>query len=204
MTVERFGGLDVLVNNAGGGTGGPIADSEMSEYARIVAVNQTGVWLGVRAAMRVMRERGGGSIVNIASTAAAIGRPGSGAYCAAKWAVRGITRTAALEGAEHGIRANAVLPGLIRTPIYDDFPALAGIDEILRSERRIMGMTVPMGRRGEPIEVSAVVVFLASDDSSYISGVEFPVDGGMLAGALPSGIWETHARSGALDASMAG
>jgi 3alpha(or 20beta)-hydroxysteroid dehydrogenase len=150
-----------------------------------------------------MRARGGGSIVNVGSRASAIGIPGSGAYSAAKFGVRGITRTAALENAEHGIRVNMIYPGLVHTPIFDETPVSVDLDEILARERWFMGVGVPMGRRGKPSEVSPLVVFLASDESSYVTGVEIPVDGGMLAGATASGIHEIRGTGGALDEAMA-
>jgi 3alpha(or 20beta)-hydroxysteroid dehydrogenase len=168
---ERFGGLHVLVNNAGIARPGPIESSPIADYHDTVAVNQTGVWLGIRAVASALRAAGGGSIVNISSAAGLGASAGLAAYGMTKWAVRGLTKTAAGELAHDGIRVNSVHPGLIETGMLAD----AGIP----SEA---AMVSPFGRMGSPEEVARLVLFLASDDSSYCTGSEFSVDGGIFTG----------------------
>jgi 3alpha(or 20beta)-hydroxysteroid dehydrogenase len=168
---ERFGGLHVLVNNAGIARPGPIESSPIEDYHDTVAVNQTGVWLGIRAVASALRAAGGGSIVNISSAAGLGASAGLAAYGMTKWAVRGLTKTAAGELAHDGIRVNSVHPGLIETDMLAD----AGIP----SEA---AMVSPFGRMGSPEEVARLVLFLASDDSSYCTGSEFSVDGGIFTG----------------------
>jgi 3alpha(or 20beta)-hydroxysteroid dehydrogenase len=178
--VGRFGRLDILVNNAGG-TGlrhGSVDGLPMEDYDFVIDLNQRGPWLGIRAATSAMREAGGGSIINISSIGGFIGLAGLGAYSAAKWAVRGMSRTAAVELAPDGIRVNTVHPGFIDTPGSSS----TGLPQIVEETGAFRGVPVPLRRAGRPIEVARVVLFLASDESSYCTGAEFVVDGGVLAG----------------------
>ncbi|MFC3966146.1 glucose 1-dehydrogenase [Nocardia jiangsuensis] len=165
---ERFGGLHVLVNNAGIVNGNLLPDFELSEWQKIIDINLTGTFLGMRASVPLLRKSGGGSIVNISSVEGLRGSAGLHGYVATKFAVRGLTKSAALELAPQGIRVNSVHPGLIRTPMTEGIP-----EDFLQ---------IPLGRGAEPEEVSALVVFLASDESSYSTGAEFVVDGGLTAG----------------------
>jgi 3alpha(or 20beta)-hydroxysteroid dehydrogenase len=169
--VKRHGRLDVLVNNAGIARMGRLINVTTEEWDRTIAVNQTGVFLGMRTAARAMIEAGnGGSIVNISSVAGMQGLFGSTAYGASKWAVRGMTKVAAKELGRHGIRVNSIHPGYIET----DMLAQGGFDDYDKLARR-----VPMGRIGRPDDIANVVLFLATDAASYVTGQEFVVDGGI-------------------------
>ena len=180
-TRRRFGEPNSLVNCAGIDTDGTIESATIEEYDRVVAVCQTGVWLGIRALAPALRAAGGGSIVNISSVAGAVGQPCLGSYTAAKWAVRGITRQAASELADSNIRVNAVLPGFIDTMMGGTG---AGLREQLRLTKQACGASVPMGRIGEASEVAKLVAFLLTEESSYCTGADFVIDGGLLAGPL--------------------
>jgi NAD(P)-dependent dehydrogenase (short-subunit alcohol dehydrogenase family) len=169
---ERFGLLNVLVNNAGIISKGGAVEEEERTWHRVIAVNQTGVFLGMKHAVPAMRRAGGGSIVNIASTLGVMGAENYIAYQASKGAVRQMTKSAALSYVGDGIRVNTICPGFITTPMTD------ALDEEIREHDT--GMT-PMGRPGRPIEVSHAVVFLASDEASFVTGAELYVDGGYLA-----------------------
>jgi 3alpha(or 20beta)-hydroxysteroid dehydrogenase len=164
-----FGQVDVLVNNAG------IVHKELAEttseadFRRVIDVNEIGVWLGMKAVLAPMKTAGGGSIVNLSSTAGLIGMPGIMSYIAAKWAVRGMTKAAAHEFADYGIRVNSVHPGVIDTAMNADRAA----DPLVAAQ--------PIKRYGTVDEVAHMVVFLASDDSSYSTGSEFVVDGGFTS-----------------------
>ncbi|MDO3650920.1 glucose 1-dehydrogenase [Nocardia mangyaensis] len=166
--VEEFGGLHVLVNNAGIVNGNLLVDFALAEWQRIVDINLTGTFLGMQAAVPAMLAAGGGSIVNISSVEGMRGSPGLHGYTATKFAVRGLTKSAALELAPQGIRVNSVHPGLISTPMTEGIPA-----DFLQ---------IPLARAAEPDEVSALVAYLASDESSYSTGAEFVVDGGLTVG----------------------
>jgi NAD(P)-dependent dehydrogenase (short-subunit alcohol dehydrogenase family) len=169
---QRFGALHVLVNNAGIITEGGAVDEPEETWNRVLAVNQTGVFLGTKHAVPAMRRAGGGAIVNISSTLGVVGAEDYISYQATKGAVRQITRSAALSYATDGIRVNTVCPGFILTPMTEALD-----DEIHEHD---IGMT-PMGRAGRPEEVSNAVLFLASDEASFITGAELYVDGGYLA-----------------------
>lgn len=170
FALERFGGLNVLVNNAGIAHRAPIAEHTVADYERLVAVNQLGVFLGMRAAIARMTAAGGGSIVNISSGAGLRATKYLIGYAATKYAVTGMTAAAALELARHGIRVNSVHPGVIDTPMLGDTTP-----EMTSS----MLKSTPLRRIGDPREVARVVLFLASDESSYMTGAHVPVDGGM-------------------------
>ena len=180
--VERFGSVGVLVNNAGGAPSGSIEEQPRSDYERTIAVNQTGVWLGIRSLAPHLRAAGGGSIVNVSSAIGMLGAPGLAAYSAAKFAVRGITRSAALELATDGIRVNSVHPGLIETQETEG----SGAAEAIADSGEFARITVPLGRIGTAAEVAQLILFLASAESSYCTGGEYLVDGGMLAGPPPA------------------
>lgn len=167
-TVAAFGHLNVLVNNAGIANIGTVESYDLADWQRIIDVNLTGVFLGMRASVGAMRSAGGGSIINISSIEGFAGTTMMHGYIAAKFGVRGITKSAALELGQWGIRVNSVHPGLIRTPMTDGVPS-----DFFQTA---------LGRAAEPEEVSNLVVYLASDESSYSTGSEFVVDGGTLAG----------------------
>lgn len=173
QVVHDLGGLDVLVNNAGIERKTPLLDVEDAEWESILKVNLTGAFYCMRACGRVMRERGGGSIVNISSVHEDRPFPGFAPYCAAKGGLRMLMRDAALELAPHRIRVNNVAPGAIATPINQQTMADPGKMAALQS-------IVPLGRMGRPAEVADVVVYLASDRSSYVTGSTYFVDGGMM------------------------
>jgi len=165
---ERFGHLDVLVNNAGVVRVAPVVDETDDGWRTTMAVNATGVFYGMRAAIPALRRADGGSIVNIASIYGPVGAPGYVAYTASKGAVIAMTKVAALEHAQHGIRVNAICPGPVRTPMSEE-EGDASVD------------ITPLRRRAEPGEISAAVAFLASDDAVDVTGAELAVDGGYLA-----------------------
>lgn len=167
--VERHGRLDVLVNNAGILSAAKLVNTRTEDWDRVIAINQTGVFFGMRAVAPTMIEQGGGSIVNISSVAGLEGVYGSMAYTASKFAVRGMTKVAAKELGPSGVRVNSVHPGIIDTEMTSDFPK----ERMLRA--------VPLNREADPSEVASLVLFLACDESSYCTGQEFVVDGGMHA-----------------------
>jgi 3alpha(or 20beta)-hydroxysteroid dehydrogenase len=171
-TVERFGGLHVLINNAGIGHFARIADHTLADYERVIAVNQTGVFLGMRAVLAPMRAAGGGSIVNISSGAGLRATKYMIGYAASKYAVTGMTAAAALELARDGIRVNSIHPGVVDTPM------LAAVAD---ADSGALVRTTPMRRMASPAEIAQVALFLASDDASYMTGAHLPVDGGLTA-----------------------
>jgi 3alpha(or 20beta)-hydroxysteroid dehydrogenase len=164
----RFGQLDILVNNAGVVRVAPMVDESDDGWHTTMAVNATGVFYGMRAAIPALRRNGGGSIINIASIYGPVGAPGYVAYTASKGAVIAMTKVAALEHAQDRIRVNAICPGPVRTPMSEQ----EGDDSV---------DITPLRRRAEPEEISSAVAFLASDDANYITGAELAVDGGYLA-----------------------
>jgi 3alpha(or 20beta)-hydroxysteroid dehydrogenase len=166
---DRFGGVHVLVNNAGIAHTGTIAEHTVEAFDRVVAVNQVGVFLGIRTMIGPMSDGGGGSIVNISSGAGLRATKYMIAYAATKYAVTGMTASAALELARHRIRVNSIHPGVIETPMLEvNAPGVT--DAMVRH--------TPMRRMGEPSEIARVALFLASDESSYMTGAHVPVDGG--------------------------
>lgn len=173
--VERFGRLDVLVNNAGIVRAGWLDDLAEDDYMAVVRVNQLGTFLGMRAAAPALRAAGSGAIVNVSSIAGLQGVAGAMPYVASKWAIRGMTKAAAIELGPDGIRVNCVHPGVIDTPMIRN-PQFADIDP----NDACRGF--PIGRVGEPEEVAEMVAFLVSDAASYSTGAEFLVEGGALAG----------------------
>ncbi len=174
--VERYGRLDLAANVAGTpGVYANVADSSTDVWRSTMAVNLDGVYFCVRAELRAMRAAGGGSIVNVASSAGRMGVPGLAAYSASKHGVIGLTKSAALEVAREGIRVNAVLPGSVRTPMLRGF---VGGDESLLER---MGQRAPMGRLGEPDEIAETIVWLLSDAARFVTGNTLAPDGGVAA-----------------------
>jgi 3alpha(or 20beta)-hydroxysteroid dehydrogenase len=174
LAEERFGALHVLVNNAGIVKIAPLFETSLDEYRAVIEVNQTGCFLGMRIAGPAIARAGGGAIVNVSSTGGLEGVPKSIAYAASKHAVTGMTKTAAIELGRYGIRVNSVHPGGVDTPMLN-----------LTDEARATGFAfLPLGRVADPAEIARVVVFLASDDSSYMTGSAVLVDGGSMAGPL--------------------
>ncbi|GAB2680831.1 glucose 1-dehydrogenase [Nocardia goodfellowii] len=171
--VETFGGLHILVNNAAIYTAKPLTDTSAEELERILRVNLIGSFLGIQAVVGPMSAAGGGSIVNISSQAGLQGLPGHAAYGASKWALRGLTKTAALELGPAGIRVNSVHPGPIATPMIGHLGLGTGPGSF---------PSLPLGRVGLPAEVGSLVAFLASDDSAFVTGAELAIDGGLSAG----------------------
>jgi 3alpha(or 20beta)-hydroxysteroid dehydrogenase len=171
------GRFDVLVNNAGILRGATLVKETLEQWHEVLAVNQTGTFLGMRTAARAMIAAGnGGSIVNISSVAGIAGTFGSTSYSASKWAVRGMAKVGAKELGRYGIRVNSVHPGFIQTDMTADFPEMHDEDRRRRTER-----STPLQRLGVPDDIANVVLFLASDASSYCTGQEFIVDGGVQA-----------------------
>lgn len=162
----EFGSLNVLVNNAGIVALGQLRNFDLGKWQKVIDVNLTGTFLGMRVAVDPMTEAGGGSIINVSSIEGLRGAPAVHPYVASKWAVRGLAKSAALELAPLNIRVNSIHPGFIRTPMTAKLP-----EDMV---------TVPLGRPGEAREVSTFVLFLASDESSYTTGSEFVMDGGLV------------------------
>lgn len=174
--LEDHGKIDAFINNAGIYRQSPLAETTLEEYRQVIEINQVGVFLGLKHVGPVMAAAGSGSIVNISSIAGIRGGAGSVAYTASKWAVRGMTKVGMSEFAPAGVRVNSIHPGLIDTPMLQQLPAIeAGQMEAL--VRRI-----PYGRVAEAVEVAKLALFLVSDDSEYLNGVELIIDGGMTQG----------------------
>ncbi|HUJ64582.1 MAG TPA: glucose 1-dehydrogenase [Acidimicrobiales bacterium] len=174
--LHRFGSLQVLVNNAGIGAVGTLDGMPLEEHARIVDVNLNGVYYGMRAAKAALAATGNGSIVNVSSIDGLAGVLGMTSYVASKFAVTGMTRSAAIELGPLGVRVNSIHPGVIDTPM------LGGPDSPVRPRLQRLMERQPIRRMGRPEEVAFLALFLASDESSYITGAAIPVDGGHLAG----------------------
>lgn len=175
-TIDQFGKLNVLVNNAGIITPvREIGDTSLNDYMKVINVNQVGVFLGMREVVGPMKKAGGGSIVNISSIDGLIGMYGATAYCATKFAVRGMTKVAALELGKYGIRVNSIHPGGVQTKILDD-TGLSPEDAAEAFKQ------IPLGRIGQSEEMATLAAYLASDDASYSTGSEFIADGGLTAG----------------------
>jgi NAD(P)-dependent dehydrogenase (short-subunit alcohol dehydrogenase family) len=182
--IERFGGVDIALLNAGiEGTVIPIADYSEEMFDKVLAVNVRGVFLGLKYLMPAISARGGGSIVITSSTAGIRATGGMSAYVASKHAVIGLMRTAALEGAEANIRVNTVNPAPIDTRMMASIEEQRGLPSGDRSNRP-MARRLPLQRYGEPEEVARLMLFLASDDSSYCTGGVYMVDGGVSAGQV--------------------
>jgi 3alpha(or 20beta)-hydroxysteroid dehydrogenase len=174
--VDEFGRVDVLVNNAGIFRITPLAATSADAYMDVIRVNQLGTFLGMQAVTAAMTASGGGSIINISSIAGLRGSAGTIAYSASKWAVRGMTKVAALELAPFGIRVNSIHPGIIDTPMLLD---LMITDDTARAA---IGSRIPIGQVANADQVARLALFLASDESDHSTGAEFVVDGGITAG----------------------
>jgi 3alpha(or 20beta)-hydroxysteroid dehydrogenase len=168
-TAAALGGLHGLINNAGIYQPATLMETDAALFERHMRINQLGVFLGMKAVVPLMERSGGGAIVNISSVAGLRGSPGAIAYSATKWAVRGMTKAAAIDLAPRGIRVNSIHPGPIDTPMLD-------VRTPEQNARRLEA--VPMKRRGTPEEVADLVLFLVSDESRYITGAEVAIDGG--------------------------
>lgn len=164
--VDTYGGLTALVNNAGIVALGKIGKFDMAKWQKVIDVNLTGTFLGMQAVVEQLKAAGGGSIINVSSIEGLRGAPMVHPYVASKWAVRGLAKSAALELGPFNIRVNSVHPGFIRTPMTKHFP-----DDMV---------TAPLGRPGKSEEVSTFIVFLVSDESSFATGSEFVMDGGLV------------------------
>jgi 3alpha(or 20beta)-hydroxysteroid dehydrogenase len=175
--VGAFGRLDVLVNNAGVLLHAPIVDMTLDDLRRVLDVNLVGTWLGIRAVVKPMAANERGSIVNVSSIEGFVGAAGLSAYSASKFGVRGLTKTAAQELGRYGIRVNSVHPGGVMTPM-----AMAAAASFTHLDAAAFLQTMPISRFAQPIEISRLVAFLASDESSYSTGGEFVADGGILSG----------------------
>ncbi|MEO0494543.1 MAG: glucose 1-dehydrogenase [Actinomycetota bacterium] len=170
--VAEYGRLDVLINNAGIFQIADMASTTEDDWHRMLDINQTGVFLGMKTVAPQMKEQGGGSIVNISSIAGLQGTGMAFAYGATKWAVRGMTKSAAQELGPFGVRVNSIHPGIIETPMLEQL----GGDGAALTESR-----TPLGRAADADEVAKLALFLASDESSYSTGSEFVIDGGWMA-----------------------
>jgi len=166
LTLTEFGRLDVLFNNAGIFNGGQLQRYRRAQWQEMLDVNLTGAFLGMKAAADALIASGGGSIINTSSIEGLRGTPWAHGYVASKWGLRGLTKSAAMELAPHGVRVNSLHPGRISTPATDQMP-----EDLI---------PIPLGRPGQPAEVAAFVLFLASDESSFTTGSEFVVDGGTV------------------------
>jgi NAD(P)-dependent dehydrogenase (short-subunit alcohol dehydrogenase family) len=180
FSVERHGQLDGIVNNAAVAVGGSVGDLSEDDWLRVLDVNLSGVWRGMRAAIVPMLAARGGSIVNVSSVQSLVGFVGWAGYAASKGGINALTQQAAVEYAPHGIRVNALVPGTILTEMNE---------RILQEDRDPQGLRArwvamhPLGRIGEPDEVASAVVFLISDESSFVTGTLLRVDGGMVVHA---------------------
>ena len=170
LCVVDFGGLHILVNNAGIFGGAAIVDHPLDLWQRMIEINLTGVFLGIRAATTALVASGSGSIINISSVAGLRGAPGGSAYVASKFGVRGLTKAVAAELAPFGVRCNSVHPGIIDTPMAQGL--------------NTQGYDYPLGRMARSEEVTNLVLYLASDEASYSTGSEFIVDGGLTMGGI--------------------
>ncbi len=173
---EKFGPVQILINNAGILKLNQLTDTSLEEYMQVINVNQVGVFLGMKIVAASMKKAGGGSMINISSIDGLLGMTYATSYVASKFAVRGMTKVAALELGQFGIRANSIHPGGVNTKMVTDL----GLES--NSDEGNMFTRVPLGRMGEPADIASLALFLASDDSSYCTGGEFLIDGGLIAG----------------------
>jgi NAD(P)-dependent dehydrogenase (short-subunit alcohol dehydrogenase family) len=173
----RAGRLDILVNNAGVGIGGAITDLSLADWRRQQAINLDGTFLGIKHALPVMRRGGGGSIINMSSVTALVGSGTFVSYAAAKGGVRSLTKSVARQCAalKDGVRVNSIHPGIIDTPIFNSLEGVADANA-----GALASTMVPLGHVGQPRDIAAAVLYLASDDSRYVTGSELVVDGGLV------------------------
>lgn len=175
LTLERYGRLDILVNNAAISSFGMIEETSIEAYMEVLKVNLIGVFLGMRAALPALKKQGG-SIINVSSIAGLTGRANIAAYASSKWGVRGLSKSAALELGKYNIRVNVIVPGLIETPMTRE---AYGMEKL-----QARGATLPLGRHGQAIEIARLALFLASEQSAFCTGGEFICDGGETAGMI--------------------
>lgn len=178
QTVERFGRIDVLVNNAGYGIPGNVVQTDEDDWDKLMAVNVNGVFFGCKYVIPEMQKQGGGAIVNTASIVATVGIRDRAAYCASKGAVAALTRAMALDHVADNIRVNAIAPGTIDSPYFQEMLAKSPRAAELRRE---LEARQAMNRLGKPEEIAAGMVFLASDEASFMTGSILTIDGGMTA-----------------------
>jgi short-subunit dehydrogenase len=176
--VEHFGGLDILVNNAGFGTLGTVVSLEEDLWDSVIDVNLKGVFLCSKFAIPELIRRGGGSIVNLASTISVVGIPDRAAYVAAKGGVAALTRAMALDHANEGIRVNSVAPGVINSSYYDKL--FKEVEDPAAFKKGLEARS-PLNKMGEPIDIANMILFLASDESTFSTGAMFTIDGGYTA-----------------------
>lgn len=179
LAVATYGRLDVLVNNAGiVANGVELINHDLETWRRVLDVNLDGVFLGLRSCGAVMRDQGAGSVINISSILGKVGFAGAASYCASKGGVTALTKAAAIEWAPLNIRVNSIHPGFVETPMIEQ-----GMNEIENGEaiRALITAAHPIGRLGQPEEIAEAVVFLASDESRFMTGSELVVDGGYTA-----------------------
>lgn len=175
-TLERFGRLDIAFNNAGTeGTPGPVTDITTEAYAGTFDTNVLGTLLSIKHEFRVMKPQGSGSIINVSSTYGQMGFPDSALYVGSKHAIIGITKAAALEGAPHGIRVNAIAPGFTQTAMYE---RVTGSDDV----RAAVNSVLPLHRAGTPDEIAEAVLYIGSAKAAYLTGQTLTLDGGLMAG----------------------
>jgi len=172
LAVQAFGGVDILINNAGVYLTKPFLDNDEAFMRKVLDINLVGSWLGIQAIAPLLRQRGGGAIVNISSLAGIMAVPEASAYVMSKFGVRGLTKVTAAELGPYGIRVNAILPGIIRTAMISD--------RLLDHEDEVAAR-LPVGRLGEPSDVAELALFLASDASAFITGADHVIDGGSTA-----------------------
>ena len=185
LAKDKFGGLHVLVNNAGVALRGKnIGATTREDWDRVLSINLTGPFLGTRAAAPLLRDSGGGAIINIGSTAGINGHFAA-AYSAAKWGLRGLTKCAAMEYADWGIRVNAVHPGIVKTPMVE------GSDAFVEAMTQVTALNRPATAE----DVAHCVVFLAGDDARYLTGIDLPVDGGFTALGVYREVWKRAIRT---------
>jgi NAD(P)-dependent dehydrogenase (short-subunit alcohol dehydrogenase family) len=178
FAVERFAGLDVLVNNAGVESPKAVLDTSEAEWDHVMAVNAKGVFLCTKHALPEMRKAGGGSIINISSIFGLVGSPGFAAYHASKGAVRLLTKSTALAHAAEGIRCNSIHPGVIQTPMLEEVIAASPDPAAARAEWTALE---PVGRFGRPEDIAYGALYLACQESSFVTGTELVIDGGFTA-----------------------
>lgn len=180
-TAAHFGRIDVFLNNAGiNGAFGPITEQTVKNWRKVLDVNVIGAFLGLKYVMKVMIAQNSGAIINTASNGGLIGAPGMSAYAASKHAVLGLNKSAALEGAAHGIRVNAVAPSGVDTAMVHDIARNASPDDVVAAEEKFKA-SVPMNRYATADEIAELMLFLASDKASFITGAYYRIDGGQGA-----------------------
>jgi len=200
-TIMAFGIPDVLVNNAGILRVAPLATTDLDTFNEVLAINLTGPFLGMKTFGPIMATVGRGSIINISSTGGLVGMSTIGAYVASKWGLRGLTKTAAIEFGSDGVRVNSVHPGAVATPMIGaegldplgEPPSHGTVDPDPRAAAAdAMAANQPIARAARPVELARLVLFLASDESSYCTGAEFVADGGSTAGQDLTAVWSAE------------